>query len=435
MSIPLDRLYHYIENVAKSVCEDDVIIYRFYPHGSKKLEDLSSFRLYDVKQRYTNLPVYCNDQEPLQYEFYQNEFKTLQKQSSFGSLINQYNLFIPKNLEIHGSIYDRSVLLHSEKRSHNLTLYQNNGYVPAYYWSHAIISRDWFRFAEHIKQNKKVSRTFLIYNRAWSGTREYRLRFAELLILMDLQNYCQTTVNPIEPELDIHYKNHNFKNLIWRPQTVLENYFSVSDAHSSYSANFNIEDYETTDVEIVLETLFDDDRLHLTEKILRPIACGQPFILASTPGSLEYLRSYGFKTFENIWDESYDQEQDPQERMRMIADLMKSIASWPEDVREYNMVKAQSIADFNKQYFFSKEFFNIVVGELQNNLNHALLELKKTNTGSAWINRRKELSKYAELKKFLLPNSNLISNQDTLTKPTLMSILTQARNYYRLHKN
>ena len=68
MSIPLDRLYHYIENVAKSVCEDDVIIYRFYPHGSKKLEDLSSFRLYDVKQRYTNLPVYCNDQEPLQYE-------------------------------------------------------------------------------------------------------------------------------------------------------------------------------------------------------------------------------------------------------------------------------------------------------------------------------------------------------------------------------
>jgi hypothetical protein len=33
MSIPLDRLYHYIENIAKEIRGDDVLIYRFYPHG------------------------------------------------------------------------------------------------------------------------------------------------------------------------------------------------------------------------------------------------------------------------------------------------------------------------------------------------------------------------------------------------------------------
>jgi hypothetical protein len=46
----------------------------------------------------------------------------------------------------------------------------------------------------------------------------------------------------------------------------------------------------------VAETVFDT-RIHLTEKTLRPIACGHPFILAAGPGSLKYLQTYGFRTF------------------------------------------------------------------------------------------------------------------------------------------
>ena len=70
MSIPLDRLYHYIESVAQDIY-GDTVIYRFYPHGSKNLEDLNSLN-------YINWPIaslfphiYCNDQEPLNYDYYQ----------------------------------------------------------------------------------------------------------------------------------------------------------------------------------------------------------------------------------------------------------------------------------------------------------------------------------------------------------------------------
>jgi hypothetical protein len=35
MSIPLDRLYHCIEDVANNIF-GNVVIYRFYPHGLKK---------------------------------------------------------------------------------------------------------------------------------------------------------------------------------------------------------------------------------------------------------------------------------------------------------------------------------------------------------------------------------------------------------------
>ena len=101
-----------------------------------------------------------------------------------------------------------------------------------YYWSHAIIALDWFRFAEHIKQKKQVKKTFLIYNRAWGGTREYRLRFADLLITLNLQDYCQTTINPVDPELNIPYTQYQFDNPAWRPRHTLENYFAINDAHS-----------------------------------------------------------------------------------------------------------------------------------------------------------------------------------------------------------
>jgi hypothetical protein len=381
MSIPLDSLYHYIQSVAEKIYSDSVIIYRFYPHGSKNINDLNNLTdLNDSKEWFDKAirpMIWCNDQEPLDYKFYSTQLR-VRPENPLTSILKSNNLYVPhKNLNYRRlSIFEKHILLHSEQRSENLKKYRNdNELIPVYYWSHALIARDWFRYAEHVAQTKKTSKMFLIYNRAWSNTREYRLRFAELLIHLNLQEHCQTSVNPVEPELGIHYDSHQFKNSAWRPRTVLENHFPISQAHSHYSANFDIEDYESTDIEVVLETLFDDGRLHLTEKSLRPIAVGQPFILAGTHGSLEYLRSYGFKTFGDVWDESYDLIKDPAERLIQIAELMKHISTWLPHQRERNMAKAQAIADYNRQHFFSPEFFNQVTNELKTNLSLAFNEL------------------------------------------------------------
>ena len=69
MSIPLDRLYHYIESVANKAC-GDVVIYRFYPHGSKKIQDLTPLKDYPYKLSVNQPIIYCNDQEPLNFDFY-----------------------------------------------------------------------------------------------------------------------------------------------------------------------------------------------------------------------------------------------------------------------------------------------------------------------------------------------------------------------------
>ena len=377
MSIPLDRLYQFVESVAQYILQDRVIIYRFYPHGSKNVEDMAILKDEDWQITQLSPALYCNDQEPLDYDYY----KTVNKKPRA-----PFKGSLPHFLK-HYTVYEKVLLLHSERQSVDVEKYQQDQFIPVYWWSHAVIALDWFRYAEHVVLKKQSKKTFLVYNRAWSGTREYRLRFAELLVQLNLQDSCQTSVNPVEPELGIHYAYHEFKNPAWRPQTVLEDYFPINGMPSHYSADFDAGDYDATDIEVVLETLFDDDRIHLTEKSLRPIAMAQPFVLAATAGSLGYLRSYGFKTFGSIWDESYDSIKDPEQRLYAITNLMAQIDNWGSPVREKKLTEAQAIADYNRQHFYSDEFFNLVTSELTTNLTTALVDVEFTKNYQAWIDR------------------------------------------------
>ena len=117
---------------------------------------------------------------------------------------------------------------------------------------------------------------------------------------------------------------------------------------------------------MVTETNFYDDKLHLTEKIFKPIAIKRPFILVSAPGNLEYLRSYGFKTFDRWIDETYDSEPDPDIRLKLIVNEITKLSklSSAELNDMYNQM--QSILDYNHHHFFN-DFKKIIVNELVDN--------------------------------------------------------------------
>mgnify|MGYP003347354808 CR=1 FL=1 len=65
----------------------------------------------------------------------------------------------------------------------------------------------------------------------------------------------------------------------------------------------------------------------------------------------------------------------------MVVDLMKQISTWLPHIRERNMAEAQAIADYNRQHFFSKEFFNQVVKEFQTNLDKAVEQTQQHCSG------------------------------------------------------
>jgi len=77
-------------------------------------------------------------------------------------------------------------------------------------------------------------------------------------------------------------------------------------------------------LEVVPETLYKNG-FFVTEKTIKPIATKTPFLVSSTCGYLDYLRSLGFKTFNTLISESYDKQYRIEDRMRLLVDQLESI--------------------------------------------------------------------------------------------------------------
>jgi hypothetical protein len=92
----------------------------------------------------------------------------------------------------------------------------------------------------------------------------------------------------------------------------------------------------------------------------------------ATPGSLEYLRSYGFETFSPWIDETYDSVQDPVERMQAVLKEMQRISSLPESSKQKLWQELYAISQRNKQLFFSQAWQSHVEQEFFTNLDAAL---------------------------------------------------------------
>ena len=72
MFVPLERLYDFLDQFV----DNNVLIYRFYPHGSRKLSDISQINNKFTDNWITNhesIPMLMHDQEPLNYDFYHDD--------------------------------------------------------------------------------------------------------------------------------------------------------------------------------------------------------------------------------------------------------------------------------------------------------------------------------------------------------------------------
>jgi len=78
---------------------------------------------------------------------------------------------------------------------------------------------------------------------------------------------------------------------------------------------------------VVIEDPVFCDWHRITEKTMKPMVSFRPFILLSTPGTLSYLRSQGFKTFSAWWDESYDDITDHYKRIEKVYEIAEFINS------------------------------------------------------------------------------------------------------------
>jgi hypothetical protein len=388
MTVPVHNLYDFVHQATKN----KFLLLYFYPWGHKSLTDVHHYQLdqawldgprgISVESRVVpfNTQIYnswvqiqafqpvilCHDQEPLHFDLYNSNSDFVKHtaavhKNQFDIELSPQTLSQNLRLSLLKSVQKTWILLHSELNSPEVSRYESTGkFQGAYWWSHAVIARDWYRYAQHDQalQPGHLRKLFLCYSRDTAGSRLYRKDFQEQLHEVQLDNQCQ------------------FQS------------FDSSPVGADASAIYNPEDFNHTAISVVLETVFDQ-RIHLTEKILRAIACGHPFILAAGPGSLQLLRSYGFHTFQGYINEDYDTIVDPALRLQAIVKEMNRIANLPQ-TKQTELIKIlRSIADHNRQRFFSDDFFQLVVDQLKRNVNTAFAHHQGKLDFSVWWQQRR----------------------------------------------
>jgi hypothetical protein len=250
---------------------------------------------------------------------------------------------------------------------------------PLYYFFHGWAALDWYRgydktFLITPPADRKITRTFIAPNRIIAGERQHRLELLYHIFKNGmLNNHISCPLVCPAENVSIHdavqplvAKYPDIKE-VFAQQTLPINFAGETD-HPMHSCWLSLFDQAADSLlYVVTETVATGRRHHLTEKTFKPIALGMPFVIVGTRGSLKYLRSYGFRTFDGIWDESYDDAEDDV-RIQRIASLLRSLDELPVHARQDLFEACHDVIEHNWNHFYNGGFEKILWAELMDML-------------------------------------------------------------------
>jgi hypothetical protein len=149
-------------------------------------------------------------------------------------------------------------------------------------------------------------------------------------------NYHGVEMKAKSRQLDIAYEFANYSR-----SRVLHQHYTIAQS-------IPIKMFNNSKILLVVETtMYDHDEFHLTEKTVKALLTGIPFVLAGSAGFLRHLKSLGFKTYNEVWSEEYDSILSVDDRINKIIDTLNHINSMPWNKTVID--KCQQIAYHNKQ--------------------------------------------------------------------------------------
>lgn len=195
---------------------------------------------------------------------------------------------------------------------------------------------DFFQEKEHeLTAEKKFAFSALIGNRRpWRdqlvSSLQKNIKFDNFVL-----NYAGTELGQSSRQLDIKYDFSNYDSY-----KAIHQFYSIS-------SSIPIELYNKSKVLLVAETSCEShDEFFITEKTVKALLSGVPFVLCGSYRFLENLQAMGFQTYNEIWDESYDQISNVDERILALIATLNSI-----DALDWNTAivdKCRQIAYHNK---------------------------------------------------------------------------------------
>jgi len=188
-------------------------------------------------------------------------------------------------------------------------------------------------------------------------------------------NFIESIINDNYLKVDMFFKKNDFIKetfSIYEKQEIINGYkkleklqkkeLDVSNLESidgRYLELDNIELYKNSYFSLVAETeFFEKWNGYTTEKILKPIQQLHPFIVLGRPHTLKYLKLYGFKTFSNVWDESYDDEIINSRRIIKVFNLFKELNNKSDDEWVEILKNVKDILIYNRNLLKTYSYIN-----------------------------------------------------------------------------
>ena len=136
---------------------------------------------------------------------------------------------------------------------------------------------------------------------------------------------------------------------------------------------FNPEWYNQSYCSMAVETFVSPGSVHtplfITEKTLKPIAFQHPFLVYGNQGTLQQLRNWGFETFNNLWDEEYDNMPHEKQRKDAIVDILKTL-----EITEHDPETLRR-AEYNQNHFYDQK---LVLNGIIKDVVNPILEYAET---------------------------------------------------------
>ena len=334
--------------------------------------ETSPSSLFNLGNNYTTEKGYLffHDQEPIHLDIHEPLFNEVIRRNS------DIDEFWVRSCRT-AICLDTGAVVVSEKNSDNLDkLLTRYNWKSYYYFYHGWAALDWYRgyhrtFLIPRARDRVPTTAFISPNRIIGGKRDHRVLFLYHIFKNSLENNY-ITCPKVCPEENVSVNDVAIKYTTQYPDIFdmfnnanLPYLFKDEDTQvmsSCWITNFN----ESADsvFYVPTETVYFGRRWHLTEKTFKPIALEMPFILVAPAGSLEYLRSYGFKTFNGIIDESYDEETDDIKRLEKVTQLLVEINNITANEKLQLHKQCLSIVEYNYNHFYFGNFEKILWKEL-----------------------------------------------------------------------
>jgi hypothetical protein len=128
----------------------------------------------------------------------------------------------------------------------------------------------------------------------------------------------------------------------------------IDRTNGNWQRHVNPKWYNLTKFSLVVESQIlsntDNTPADPSEKSLKPFAYKHPMIIWGPPMTLSWLRSWGFETFDNCIDESYDLEFNNNKRLSMIIREIERLIATPADY--FVTAETQRRLDINYNRFY-----------------------------------------------------------------------------------